>query len=228
MVKSLMTCLAVLIEYQHRQTEMLQRPATSTLELCATWAVYWLTTSPRQSRAASLLPGWTTAMHCWVAHRRRVLTNYSAPRTTRPESSARAGVATTPGRCFTRYTGFRRGSGSPIKRRLYRLTRCGPQPLQRISASWYRPMHHLGLCTLPMLVFPRIHTEVAHRAFSVAAPSTSNSLPADIRLRKHSHIQMPFENPSTQTDLVLRCCIKRICIFGPKGAIQIRYHSIAQ
>ena len=25
------------------------------------------------------------------------------------------------------------------------------QPLQRISASWYRPMHHLGLCTLMML-----------------------------------------------------------------------------
>jgi len=28
---------------------------------------------------------------------------------------------------------------------------CGPQPLQRISASWYRPMHHLGLCAIPML-----------------------------------------------------------------------------
>jgi len=34
---------------------------------------------------------------------------------------------------------------------LYWLTRCGPQPLQRISASWYRPVHHLGLCALPML-----------------------------------------------------------------------------
>jgi len=33
----------------------------------------------------------------------------------------------------------------------YWLTRCGPQPLQRISASWYRPVHHLGLCALPML-----------------------------------------------------------------------------
>jgi len=65
---------------------------------------------------------------------------------------------------------------------LYWLTRCGPQPLQRISASWYRPMHHLGLCALLMLVVPRIHTELAHRAFSVAAPSTWNSLPADIRL----------------------------------------------
>ena len=46
---------------------------------------------------------------------------------------------------FTRYTGFRWGSGS------YWLTRCGPQPLQRISVSWYRPMYHLGLCALPML-----------------------------------------------------------------------------
>jgi len=29
--------------------------------------------------------------------------------------------------------------------------RTTPQPLQRISASWYRPMHHLGLCALPVL-----------------------------------------------------------------------------
>ena len=34
----------------------------------------------------------------------------------------------------------------------------------------------------PMLVVPRIHTELARHAFSVAAPSTRNSLPADIRL----------------------------------------------
>jgi len=60
------------------------------------------------------------------------------------------GVAPTPGRCFTRYTGFRWGSGSPINW-LYWLTKCEPQPLQRISASWYRPVHHLGFCALPML-----------------------------------------------------------------------------
>jgi len=130
--------------------------------------------------STSLL-GWTTAMRCWVAHRRWLSTSYTAPRTTWPESSARAGVAPTPGRCFTRYTGFRWGSGSPINW-LYWLTRCGPQPLQRISASWYRPVHHLGLCALPMLVVPRIHTELARRAFPVADPSTWNSLPADIRL----------------------------------------------
>jgi len=34
----------------------------------------------------------------------------------------------------------------------------------------------------PLLVVPRIHTELARRAFSIAAPSTWNSLPADIRL----------------------------------------------
>jgi len=32
------------------------------------------------------------------------------------------------------------------------------------------------------------------------------------------------ENPSIQTHLVLLCCIKRLCIFGHKGAIQIRYY----
>ena len=34
----------------------------------------------------------------------------------------------------------------------------------------------------PMLVVPRVHTELARRAYSVAAPSTWNCLPADIRL----------------------------------------------
>jgi len=61
-----------------------------------------------------------------------------------------ARVAPTPGRCFTRYTGFSWGSGSPTNW-LYWLTRCGPQPLQRISVSWYRPVHHLGFCALLIL-----------------------------------------------------------------------------
>ena len=43
-------------------------------------------------------------------------------------------------------------------------------------------------------------------------------------VRKHSHFQTPLENPSIQTHLVLLCCIKRFCIFGPKGTIQIRYY----
>ena len=47
-----------------------------------------------------------------------------------------------------------------------------------------------------------------------------------LTVRKHSNFQTPLENPSIQTHLVLMCCIKRLCIFGPKGAIQIRYLSI--
>ena len=45
-------------------------------------------------------------------------------------------------------------------------------------------------------------------------------------VRKHSHFQTPLEveNPSVQTHLVLLCCIKRLCILGPKGAIHIRYY----
>ena len=46
----------------------------------------------------------------------------------------------------------------------------------------------------------------------------------DSTVRKHSHFQTPLENPSIQTHLVLLCCIKRICILGSKGAIQIRYY----
>ena len=78
-----------------------------------------------QSREASSLPGWTTAMRCWVARWWQLLTNYSTPRTTWPESSARAVVASTPGCCFACYTGFQWGSKSPIKW-LYWLTKCEP------------------------------------------------------------------------------------------------------
>ena len=46
----------------------------------------------------------------------------------------------------------------------------------------------------------------------------------DSTVWKHSHFQTPLENPSMQTHLVLLCCIKRLCIFGPKGVIPIRYY----
>ena len=75
-----------------------------------------------------------------------------------------------------------------------------------------------------LLDIPRIHTELARRAFSVAAPSTWHSLPADIWLCENIHFQTPLENPSIQTHLVLLCCIKRLCVFGPNRAIQIRYY----
>jgi len=35
---------------------------------------------------------------------------------------------------------------------------------------------------------------------------------------------MPLENQSVQTHLVLLCCLKRLCIFGPKCARQIHYY----
>jgi len=44
------------------------------------------------------------------------------------------------------------------------------------------PPRALRSSDAPMLVVPRIHTELASRAYSVAAPSTWNSLPAEIRL----------------------------------------------
>ena len=46
----------------------------------------------------------------------------------------------------------------------------------------HAPPRALRCSDAPMLVVPRIHTELARRAFSVAAASTWNSLPADIRL----------------------------------------------
>jgi len=43
-------------------------------------------------------------------------------------------------------------------------------------------------------------------------------------VQKQSHFQTPLENPSVQTHLVLLCFIERLCIFGLKSAIHIRYY----
>ena len=63
----------------------------------------------------------------------------------------------------------------------------------------------------PLLVVPRIHTKLARRTFSVAAPSTSNSLPADIRLYKN--IPTFKCHLSVQTHLVLLCCLKLLYLW---------------
>ena len=44
------------------------------------------------------------------------------------------------------------------------------------------PIRTLRSSDAPLLAIPRTRTELARRAFSVAAPSVWNSLPADIRL----------------------------------------------
>jgi len=91
-------------------------------------------------------------MHCYVAHRQQLLTNYSAPRTTWEESSAKAGVWPMPGCCFAHYTGFRWGSGSLIKW-LFWLTSCGPQPLN--ASQTHAPP--LRSSDAPLLVVPHTH-----------------------------------------------------------------------
>jgi len=79
----------------------------------------------------------------------------------------RAGVAPMPGCCFARYTGFRWGSRSPIKR-LYLHTRCGPQPLQRISTSSMPAWRHspADLVTVVLVagqLMAKLHCPVAVR-----------------------------------------------------------------
>jgi len=195
-----------------------------TLVLCAKCVVYWLTTSPRQLRAASLHPGWTNAMRCWVAHRRRLSTNYSTPKTTWSESYARAGIAPMPGRCFAHYIGFQWGS----MKWLYWLRRCRPQPLQRISVSWYKLTNHLGLCAHPML---RCWSFLAHthrtgplRFLCCCSIHLELSTCWHSTVWKHSHFQTPLENRSVQIHLVLLCCHKHLCIFRHEGAIKMRYY----
>ena len=70
----------------------------------------------------------------------------------------------------------------PVRQRVTYKLAALTHKVRTTATPTYLSEHHLGLRTLPMLVVPRIHTELARHAFSDAAPSTWNSLPADIRL----------------------------------------------
>ena len=63
-------------------------------------------------------------------------------------------------------------------------TMCGPQPLQCISANWYRPTHHLGVCAHPMFHYWSflLHTPNWPVALSLLLLHPPGTLPADIRL----------------------------------------------
>jgi len=87
-------------------------------------------------------------------------------------------------------------------------------------------MHHVGLYALPMvhwwsflaytpnwpvaLILLLLHLELYLLTFDCA--NCENILTFKRHLKTHN--------------LVFLCCINRLCIFGPKGAIQIRYYYI--
>ena len=101
------------------------------------------------------------------------------------------------------------------------------QPLERISASWYRPMHHLGLCALPTLWHSSFlaytpNWPVALFLLLFHLPGTLYLLTFDCA--KTFSLLNPTWKPIYSNFLVLLCCIKRLCTFGPKGVIQIRYY----
>jgi len=90
-------------------------------------------------------------------------------------------------------------------------------------------MHQLGLCALPMLQCWSFLAYTPNwpgplRIFFCCSIHLELSTCWHSTVRKHYHFQTPLENPSNQTHLVLLYCIKRLCIFGPKDAIQIRYY----
>jgi len=204
----------------------LQRPATATLVLCATCAVYWLTTSPRQSRAASSLPGSTTAMHCWVAHRRRLSISYSATRTSWPESSARAKGRTDarPLLHSLHWLPVRQQVTCKLAVLTHKVrTTATPTYLSELVQTRAPPLIALFRCS-DARRSSHTHRTGPSRFFCCCSIHLELFTCWHSTVRKHSHFQMPLENPSIQTHLVLLCCIKRLCIFGPKGAIQIRYY----
>jgi len=129
-------------------------------------------------------------------HRRRLLTNYSAPRTTWPESSARAGVAPTPGRSL---------HWLPVVQRVTYKDHNHSNVSQRADTD---PSSALFRCSVAGRSSHTHRTDPSrfccccsiHLKLSTCWHST---------VRKHSHFKTPFENPSVQTHFVLLCCIKR-------------------
>jgi len=99
-------------------------------------------------------------------------------------------------------------------------------PLQRISASWYRPVHHLGFCALPIL---RCLSFLAYTPnWPVALILLLLHPPGTLYLLRFDCAKTFSRSNATwkpiYSNSVLLCCIKRLCIFGPQGAIQIRYY----
>ena len=118
--------------------ETLQRPATFTLALCATCAVYWLTTSPRQLRAASSLP--LAVTFDTLQHTQNNLARVICQ--SRDRTDAR--------------TLLRSLHWLPVRQRVtYKMAllthkvRTTATPTYLSELAWTR--HHLGLCAVPML-----------------------------------------------------------------------------
>ena len=89
---------------------------------------------------------------------------------------------------------------------------------------WYRPVHHLGLCALPML---RCSSFLAYTPnWPVALFLLLFHLPGTLYLLTFDCANceniLTFKRHLKTHNLVFLCCINRLCIFGPKGAIQIR------
>ena len=83
-----------------------------------------------------------------------------------------------------------------------------PPPLIVNSDSRFR--NEINMHDAPLLTVPRVRTELARRAFSVAAPQTWNSLPADIR--SCVTLQTFKRHLKTTFSLILNWRHKRLCI----------------
>ena len=89
---------------------------------------------------------------------------------------SRAGVAPTPGRCFAATLASSEAAGHLKVALLTHKVRTSATP------TYLSTPRALQSSDAPLLVVLCTHTELSHRAFSVAAPSTWNSLPADVQL----------------------------------------------
>jgi len=114
--------------------------------------------------------------------------------------------------------------GSQPTQAPHRCSKCNSPHINGQLVQTHAPSRALRSSDAPMLVVPPIHTELARRAFCCCSIHLELSACWHSTVRKHSHFQAPFKSPSILTHFVLLCCIKRLCIFGPKGAIQIRYY----
>ena len=145
---------------------------------CTGCMVLSLTTSPRRWRAVLSVQDLTTATPFCAAHPRQLSTNSSAFRTTLLGSSANVEDAPTPACCplaSSEAAGHVQGRTDDLQGAPH--SNAGVS--QRSVAS-HAPARSLRSSEAPTMVVPRTNTDLARRAFSVAAPSIWNTLPSAI------------------------------------------------
>ena len=121
----------------------------------------------------------TIATHCCMARRRRHLTNCNAAKTCWPEQSS-SRTSAKPLLQSLHWLPNRERIRHKVATLTFKAHRMSSPPYLSSLLNDHIPSRTLRPSSMPRLIVPRTRTELAKRAFCVAAPSLWNSLPVDV------------------------------------------------